>query len=96
MITDIIPCVVVASMETDAFMAIVAYFDMLNGEIKDSEPMNFIPRKVEELGLNSSAGRTVKISGCTWYKIKFGKEKGNLEALSTKANLMSEILARLC
>ena len=26
---DIIPCVVVTSLETDAFMAIVAYFDML-------------------------------------------------------------------
>ena len=29
MILDIIPCVVVTSLETDAFMAIVAYFDML-------------------------------------------------------------------
>ena len=28
-IIDIIPCVVVTSLETDAFMAIVAYFDML-------------------------------------------------------------------
>ena len=26
---DIIPCVVVTNLETDAFMAIVAYFDML-------------------------------------------------------------------
>ena len=29
MIIDIIPCVVVTSLETDAFMAIVAHFDML-------------------------------------------------------------------
>ena len=29
MIIDTIPCVVVTSLETDAFMAIVAYFDML-------------------------------------------------------------------
>ena len=29
MIIDIIPCVVVTSLETDAFVAIVAYFDML-------------------------------------------------------------------
>ena len=35
-IVDIIPCVVVTSLETDAFMAIVAYFDMLNGEKKPS------------------------------------------------------------
>ena len=28
-IIDIIPCVVVTSLETDAFMAMVAYFDML-------------------------------------------------------------------
>ena len=28
-IIDIIPCVVVTSLETDAFMAILAYFDML-------------------------------------------------------------------
>ena len=28
-IIDIIPCVVVTSLETDAFVAIVAYFDML-------------------------------------------------------------------
>ena len=28
-ILDIIPCVVVTSLETDTFMAIVAYFDML-------------------------------------------------------------------
>ena len=37
---------------------------------------------------------TRKFSGCTWYKTEFGKEKGNLEALSKKVNLMSEILAR--
>ena len=29
MIVDIIPCVVVTSLETDAFMTIVDYFDML-------------------------------------------------------------------
>ena len=29
MIPDIIPYVVVTSLETDAFMAVVAYFDML-------------------------------------------------------------------
>ena len=29
MIIDIIPCVVVTSLETDAFMAVVAYFDVL-------------------------------------------------------------------
>ena len=31
-----------------------------------------------------SAGHTRKFTGCTWYKIEFGKEEGNLEALSKK------------
>ena len=123
MIIDIIPCAVVTSLETDAFMAIVAYYDMLTvrgnpargreagtqGSVailterqknvqgcvsQDSDPMNSVPRKVGELGLNALAGHTMKFSGCTWYKIEFGKEKGNLEALSKKVNLMIEILAR--
>ena len=29
MIIDVIPCFVVTSLKTDAFMAIVSYFDML-------------------------------------------------------------------
>ena len=37
--------------------------------------MNSILRKVEELGLNASAGHTRKFSGCTWCKTDFGKEK---------------------
>ena len=37
----------------------------------------------------------MKFSGCTWYKTEFGKEKGVLEAVPKKVNLMSEILARL-
>ena len=105
----------------DAFMAIVAYFDMLmvrgnpaRGREKkvsrnscyhekkqvqgcvsqNSDPMSSIPLKVEEMGLNASAGHTRKFSGCTRYEIEFGKEKGNLEALSQKVNLVSEILAR--
>ena len=36
----------------------------------------------------------MKFVGCTWYETKFLKEKDNLEALSKKVNLMSEILAR--
>ena len=36
----------------------------------------------------------MKFSGCFWYELKFEKEKGNLEALSKKVNLMSKILAR--
>ena len=39
-------------------------------------------------------GHTRKFTGCTWYKIEFGKEEGNLEALSKKVNFMTEILAR--
>ena len=45
--------------------------------------------------LNASAEHTMKFSGCTWYKTEFRKEKGNLEALSKKVNLMSEIFARM-
>ena len=37
----------------------------------------------------------MKFLGCTWYETEFGKEKGNLEALSTKVNFTSQILARL-
>ena len=37
MIIDIIPCVVVTSLEPDAFMAIVASFDMLMVTRKPSE-----------------------------------------------------------
>ena len=46
------------------------------------------------IGIERFGGTHLKFSGCTWYKIEFGKEKGNLEALSKKVNLMSEILAR--
>ena len=80
------PCVVVTSLETDAFGAFVAFFDMLmvrsnlsagsrkegtQGTVavlrkkkvqgcasQDSDPMNSILRKVEEFGLNASAGHT--------------------------------------
>ena len=37
----------------------------------------------------------MKFLGCIWYEPKFGKEKGNLEELSKKVKIMSEILARL-
>ena len=56
--------------------------------------MKSIPRKVEDLGFQRFGGTHLKFSGCTWYKIEFWKEKGNLEELSKKANLVSEILAR--
>ena len=61
---------------------------------QNSDPMNSTLRKAGELGLNASAGHTMKFSGRTGTKLKFGKEKGNLEALSKKVNLMSEIVAR--
>ena len=82
MIIDIIPCVVVASLEKDALMAIVACNDKLMVRVTSargrqegtqgavailrkrnvqgcvSDPMNSFLRKVEELGLNASAGET--------------------------------------
>ena len=64
----------VTSLDTDAFVAFVAYIDMLmvrsnlsavsrkegtQGTVAiDSDSMNSILRKVEELGLNASAGHT--------------------------------------
>ena len=62
---------------------------------QNSDPTNSILRKARELGLNAPAGHTMKFLGCICYETKFGKEKGNLEELSKKVNLMSEILARL-
>ena len=47
MIIDIFPCVVVTSLETDAFTAIVAFFDMLTGDRKPQ-------REVEEEGTQGS------------------------------------------
>ena len=47
------------------------------------------------IGIERFGETHLKLSGCTWYKIEVGKEKGILEALSKKVNLMSEILARL-
>ena len=57
--------------------------------------MSSILRKAGEMGLNASAGHTMKFLGCIWNEKKIGKEEDNLEALSKKVNLMSEILARL-
>ena len=46
------------------------------------------------IGIERFGGTHMQFSGCTWYIIESGKEKGNLEALSKKVNFMSEILAR--
>ena len=46
------------------------------------------------IGIERFGGTHLKFLGCIWYKIEFGKEKGNQEAVSKKVNLMSEILAR--
>ena len=114
-ILDIIPCVVVTSLETGAFVAFAAFFDMLmvrgnlsarsrkegtQGAVaflsekkvqgcvsQSSDPMNSILPKAGELRLNASAGLTMKFSECTWTKLKFVKEKDNLEALSNKGEL---------
>ena len=59
---------------------------------QDSDPVSSILRKDEELGLNASAGHTRNSQDASGTKLKLGKEKGNLEAWSKEANLMSEIL----
>ena len=56
--------------------------------------MNSVLRKAGELGLNASAGHTGKSQDALGTKQKYGKEKDNLEILSKKVNLMSEIFAR--
>ena len=61
---------------------------------QNSDPMNSILREAGELWLNASAEHTMKFSEARGTKLKFGKEKGNLEALSKRVKLMSEILAR--
>ena len=45
------------------------------------------------IGIERFGGTHLKFSGCTWYKLNSGKKKANLQALSKKVNLMSEILA---
>ena len=113
-ILDIIPYVVGTSPETDAFMAIVVYFDMLmvtrnpaRGRrrmyswsscyyvkkkrfkvvyLKTQIQWVAIFRKVEELGLNASAGHIWNSQDAPGTKLKFGKEKGNLEALSKRSH----------
>ena len=59
---------------------------------QDSDPVSSFLRKDEELGLNASAGHTRNSQDASGTKLKLGKEKGNLEAWSKEANLLSEIL----
>ena len=42
---------------------------------QNSDPMNSISRKAVELGLNASAGHTLKFSGRTWYETKIRERK---------------------
>ena len=112
-IIDIIPSVVVTSLETDAFVAIRCLFPHAESERTQGSVVILKEKKRSRLcisrlrsnefyssaswriGIERFGGTHLKFSGCTWYEIEFGKEKGNLEALSKKAHLMSEILARL-
>ena len=116
----VIPCVVVASLETDAFAAIVAHTDML---MVRSNPTRGREKKIPKeqwlfwgkksprlcmsklrsiefysteswrIGIGRCGGTHHEIQDALSAKLKFGKEKDNLEALSQKVNLMSEILA---
>ena len=127
-IFELLPCVVVTSLETSAFVAIIACIDMLIDEK---------PSKVEEREYSSKRSKIEKVlkeqllfwerknqflririqrlvfcrklgkrdwtlrrdtplnyQSSPGVTLKFGKEKGNLDAISQKVNLMSEILAR--
>ena len=83
MIVDIIPCVVGASLETDAFTAIVAsrdfFFKKNQGFISKFRSNEFFSTESCN-GIERFSGTHFTISG--WYKIEFGKQKGNLEELS--------------
>ena len=61
---------------------------------QNSGPKKSTLRKAGQTRLNDSAGHALKFSGRTWYEVQIRERKGHLEALSKKANLMSEILAR--
>ena len=65
--------------------------------ISNSDHMNSIPRKAEELGLNASAGHTMKFLVCTWNKNWIRKKKrqsGGIIQKGEPVTLVSEILAR--
>ena len=89
---DIIPCVVVTSLETDAFVAIVAYFEVekrrysrssccsekkVQGCVSQNlDQLNSFLRKAEELGLNALAGHTWNSRDALGTKLKSEKGKG--------------------
>ena len=89
-ILDIIPYVVVTSLETDAFMAIVAYFDMLTVKRNPAR----VRKKVTQ-GKNSTeswriwierfGGTHQKFLGCTWYETKSRDRKGQSGGIIQKS-----------
>ena len=52
----------------------------------NSDPKISMLRKGGELGLNASAGHTMKFLECTWYETKIPEKKGHLQALSKNVN----------
>ena len=105
----------VTSLETDAFVAIVACCRQADGKsylsarskrrysrwkkrprLRISRLRSNVLYSAESwrIGIERFGGQHLKFSGCTWYTLNSGRKKGNLEALSKKVNLMSEILAR--
>ena len=124
LIIDIIPCVMVTSLETDAFVAFITYMDvlMVRSNLSGRSKKRKYSRSSWYLEGNKEESKVVylktqiqwilfhgKLENWDWTlrqdtpwnswdasgtKQKFGKEKGNLEELSKKMNLMSEILAR--
>ena len=62
---------------------------------QNSDLMKSVLRKAREIGIERFGGTHREILRTHLVrKLKFGKVRGNLEALSKKMNLMSEILAR--
>ena len=61
---------------------------------QNSDPMNSFLRKVEELGLNASAGHTWNSQDAPGAKLNSGKKRAIWRNYPKKVNLTSEILAR--
>ena len=78
----ILLCVVVTSLETDAFMAIVACIDMLTvkgnpARGREQKVLNeFYSTESWRVGIERFGGTHLKFSGCIWYETDIREAKG--------------------
>ena len=55
--------------------------------LKNSDPKKSILRKTGQTRLDASSGHAIQFSGRAWYKIEFGKEKGQSGGVIQKGEL---------